>query len=110
MGSPLASQVAFPAPPSGGPTIAGIEADPILTVGALHDEGRRMHHCVAHPAEHGEAGVAHFFHAVVVDQPITIQVSRSGNDRYHLVEASGRASRAFDHRERREDRRPGSSC
>lgn len=91
-GPPLDPEVAFPAPPIGCRTIAGIDAAPILTVGALHDEGRRMHHCVAHLAELGVAGVAHFFHAVVVDQPITIHVNRSGPNGYQLVEASGLAN------------------
>lgn len=98
-GPPLDPEVAFSTPPIGGREITGIDATPILTVGALHDEGRRMHHCVAHLAELGVAGVAHFFHAVVVDQPVTIHVSRSGPNRYQLVEASGLANIAPEHPE-----------
>jgi hypothetical protein len=75
-----------------GPTtfkvIAGIEAEQLLTVGALVAEGARMHHCVASLAGNGVDGECFIYRAEVLGAAITIDLRRLGG-RWAIHEAAG---------------------
>jgi hypothetical protein len=75
-----------------GPTtakvLAGIEAEQLMTVGALVAEGTRMRHCVASLAAFAVEGQCFIYRAEVLGASITIDLRRLGNG-WAIHEAAG---------------------
>jgi hypothetical protein len=64
----------------------------LSTVGELHLESLRMHHCVGSYADRAVSGVCYVFHGSFGGEPITILFRLTGEDSVHVI--SGVCNRA----------------